>query len=99
MEAKLAQRRHDLCTLLKTSSIGTQIILAQFKEGLRKEAGNLHDVIGVAVKQLKKTGRADLARDIEKEVKQIYAPPRQRHSIEKLKPPSRARHFAIGTKS
>lgn len=95
METKLAQRRLDLCTLLKTPSIGTEIILGKFKEDLRKEAGSLHDTIGQAVKQLKKAGRSDLARELEIGVRQIYAAPRQRHAIEKLKPPSAARNLAV----
>lgn len=95
MEAKLTQRRLDLCTLLKTPSIGTEIILSKFKEDLRKEAGNLHDTVGQAIKQLKKAGRADLARELGTGVRQIYAAPRQRHTIEKLKPPSAARNLTV----
>lgn len=95
MEAKLAQRRFDLCTLLKTPSIGTEIILSKFKEDLRKEAGSLHDMIGQAVKHLKRDGRHDLARELETGVRQIYAAPRQRHAIEKLKPPGSARTLTV----
>ena len=94
MEAKLAQRRHDLHTLLKAPSVGTDIMLAAFKEGLRKEAGSLHALISSATKQLKKTGHFGLAKELETGIRKIYAPRKQRCPLERLKPPSASRHFA-----
>jgi hypothetical protein len=97
MEAKLAQRRLDLITLLNTPSVGSSIILAQFKAQLRQEAGALHAVIDTAVKTLKDLGRSESAKEIEAKVRDIYASPRQRRPIERLTAPSARRNLATRT--
>ncbi len=95
METKLAQRKFELKTLLEVPSLGSSLVIAQFKVELRKEVSGLHAVIDAATKQLKKSGHVEAARGIEKGVRQVYAS----RTIQELKPPGPGRaNLAVGAK-
>jgi hypothetical protein len=96
MEAKLIQRRLELNTLLKTRSIGGDLMLANFKGDLRKEVGNLHEIIDAATKKLKQSSQLAAVYEIERGVRLVYAARREAQPIEGLKHPG---SFTVGTKS